>query len=115
MNEIDKTNFTFQTKFRLNEISKIENYFNQEINMLLIVLPATCGGLCIVSSVSVAGAAIGITGAIFIFIFSLTTGIMKKIAEHNKKQKKKHDQILMLAKSKLNSIGTFVSQVLKKI
>ena len=32
MNEIDKTNLTDQTKFRLNEISKIENYFNQKIN-----------------------------------------------------------------------------------
>ena len=27
MNEIDKINLTDQTKFRLNEISKIENYF----------------------------------------------------------------------------------------
>ena len=32
MNEIDKINLTNQTKFRLNEISKIENYFDQEIN-----------------------------------------------------------------------------------
>ena len=32
MNEIDRTNFTDQTKFRLNEVSKIQNYFNQEIN-----------------------------------------------------------------------------------
>ena len=32
MNEIDKTKLTDQTKFRLNETSKIENYFNQEIN-----------------------------------------------------------------------------------
>ena len=31
MNEIDKINLTDQTKFRLNEISKIENYFNLEI------------------------------------------------------------------------------------
>ena len=31
MNEIDKTNLTYQTKYRLNEISKIENYCNQEI------------------------------------------------------------------------------------
>ena len=31
MNKIDKTNLTDQKKFRLNEISKIENYFNQEI------------------------------------------------------------------------------------
>ena len=29
---IDKTNLTNQTKFRLDEISKIENYFYQEIN-----------------------------------------------------------------------------------
>ena len=28
----DETNLTDQTKFRLNEISKIENYFNQEVN-----------------------------------------------------------------------------------
>ena len=27
----DETNLTDQTKFRLNEISKIENYFNQEV------------------------------------------------------------------------------------
>ena len=32
MNETDKTNLTDQTKFRLDEISKIENYFNSEIN-----------------------------------------------------------------------------------
>ena len=32
MNEIDKTNLTDQTKLRLDEISKIKNYFNEEIN-----------------------------------------------------------------------------------
>ena len=31
MNEIDETNLTDQTKFRLNEIRKIENYFNSEL------------------------------------------------------------------------------------
>ena len=30
--EIDKTNLTDQAKYRLNEITKIENYFNSEIN-----------------------------------------------------------------------------------
>ena len=29
---IDKTKLSEQTKFRLDEISKIENYFNEEIN-----------------------------------------------------------------------------------
>ena len=30
--KIDRTNLTDQTKFRLSEISKIQNYFNLEIN-----------------------------------------------------------------------------------
>ena len=29
---IDRTNLTEQTQFRLDEISKIENYFYQDIN-----------------------------------------------------------------------------------
>ena len=29
---IDKTNLSEQTKFRLDEISKTENYFHEEIN-----------------------------------------------------------------------------------
>ena len=32
MTEINKTNLTDPTKFRLNEITKIEHYFNSEIN-----------------------------------------------------------------------------------
>ena len=72
MNEIDKINLTNQAKFSLNEISKIENYFNSEINQrilcsrklskhvttfiyidkILIVLSGTTGGVCIVSQAS---------------------------------------------------------------
>ena len=109
MNEIDKTNLTNQKKFRLNEISKIENKFNQEINQrkscskklgkyaaafdyidkTLIVLSAKSGGDCIISSVSVVGASVGIPGASFTLIFSLTTGIIKQITVYNKKQKEK--------------------------
>ena len=32
MNEIDKTKWSDQTKFRLDEIKTIDNYFNSEIN-----------------------------------------------------------------------------------
>ena len=32
IDDFDKTNLSDQTKFTLNEISNIENYFNQEIN-----------------------------------------------------------------------------------
>ena len=34
MNEIDKTNLTNETKYRLNKISRIENYVNQETNQI---------------------------------------------------------------------------------
>ena len=69
----------------MNEITKIENFFNQEINQrksgsaklskyvpafdyvdkVLIVLIATSGGVCIISSVSVFVAPVWIAGAIF--------------------------------------------------
>ena len=42
--------------------------------------------------------------------FSLTSGIVKNLLNITRKKKKKHDKILMLAKSKLNSIETLVSQ-----
>ena len=123
MNEIDKTNLTDQTKFWLNEISKIENYFNSETNQtksfskklskyvttfdyiakMLIVLSATTGGVSIISFTSVVGAPVGIASASFTLIFSLTTGMVKKLLSITRNKKKKHDKILMLAKSKLNS------------
>ena len=82
-----------------NEISKTEDYFNSEITQrkscskklnkyvaasdykdkILIVLSATSGGVCIISSVSVVEAPIGVAGAIFALIFSLTTEIIKKL------------------------------------
>ena len=58
------------------------------------------------------GAPVGIASASFTLIFSLTTGIVKKLLNITRNKKKKHDKILMLAKSKLNSIETLVSQAL---
>ena len=62
--------------------------------------------------VSVVGTPVGIAGASFTLIFSLTTGIIKNMLGLTRIKKKKHDKILMLAKSKLNSIETLVSQAL---
>ena len=130
---IDKTNLPEQTKFRLDEISKIENYFIKEINQrklcsqklnkyvttfdyvekILFVLSATTGGVSLISFTGIIGAPVGIASAIFTLIFSLKTGIVKKLLNiTRKKKKKKHDKILMLAKSKLNSIDTLISQSL---
>ena len=132
MNEIDKTKLSDQTKFRLYEIKKIENYFINEINeresyskklnkyvtifdyidKILIVLSATTGGISIISFTTTIGAPVGIASASFTLIFSLTTGIVKKLLSTTRNKKKKNDKISMLAKSKLNSIETLISQAL---
>ena len=44
--------------------------------------------------------------------FSLTTGIVKKLLSIARNKNKKHDNIFILAKSKLNSIETLISQAL---
>ena len=49
---------------------------------------------------------------VLLLIFSPTTGIIKKSLSITRNKKKKHDKILMLAKSKLNSIETLISQAL---
>ena len=132
MDEINKTNLSEQTKFRLNEIIEIENYFHQEINQrksrskklnkyvtafdyidkILIVLSATSSGVCIISSASLVGPPIGIASASFTLIFFLTTEIIKKLLSITRNKMKKHDKILMLSKSKLHSIETLVSREL---
>ena len=106
---IDKTNLSEQTKFRLDEISKIENYFIEEINQrkscskklskyvavfdyidqALIVLSATSGGVSIISFTSIVGAPVGIASASFTLIFSLSTGIIKKLLNITRKKKEK--------------------------
>ena len=130
--KIDKTNLTEQTKIRLNKITEIENYFHEEISQrkscskklsryvtafdyidkVLIVLSATTGGVSICSFTSVVGAPVGIASESFTLIFYLTTGIVKKLIVITKNKKKKHNKILMLDKSKLNSIETLISQAL---
>ena len=45
-------------------------------------------------------------------IFSLATGIIKKLLNITRNKKKRHDKILMLAESKFNSIETLISQAL---
>ena len=132
MNEINKINLTEQTKFQLSKIIGIENYFHKEINQrksyskklskyvtafdytdeILIVLSATKSGLCIISSASVVGAPVGIASTSFTLIFSLATGINKKLLGITRNEKKRHDKILMLDKSKLDNIETLVSQAL---
>ena len=119
---IDKTNLSEQTKFRLSEIIGIENYFHQEINQRkscskklskyvaafdyidkgLIVLSATSGEVSIISFTNIVGVPVGIASASFTIIFSLTTGIVKKLL--NIKETKRRNMIKLLCWLKLNSM-----------
>ena len=101
-----------QTKFRLNEINKIKDYFSSEIqeretiskklsksiasldymDKVLIVLSPTCGGVSIISHASVIGIPAGIISSSFTLVISLTTGIIKKILKETRKNKKKYSK-----------------------
>ena len=104
---IDRTDLSEQTKFRLDEMSKIENFFHEEINQrkscskklskyvaafdyihkIFIVLSATTGGVSRCSFTSVVGAPVGIASASFTLIFSLATGVVKQLLNITRKKR----------------------------
>ena len=106
---IGKTILSEQTKFQLYEISKIENYFYQEINQrkscskklnkyvttfdyidkILIVLSATSGGVSIISFTTIVGVSVGIASASLTLFLSLATGIVKRLLNVTRKNKEK--------------------------
>ena len=78
----------------------------------LIVLSVTTGSISIVSFATVVGAPVGIASASFSLAFSISTGIVKKLLKTTRNKKKKHNKIVMLARSKLNSIESKISEAL---
>ena len=119
-------------KYRLDEINKIIDYFNNEIierkdiikklnkyivsfdylDKIFIVLSASFGTLSIASYASVVGTPAGIAGSSLTLIFTIGTGISKLLLKVTKKRKKKHNKIIALAKNKLNTIDTLLSSAL---
>ena len=93
------------TKFRLDEINKIKDYLNAEIkkrkdivkkiskyivafdyaDKLFITLCASFGALGVVSQATVVGIPVGIAGASLTVIFTVTTGVVKKISREKRK------------------------------
>ena len=118
-------------KYRLDEINKIRDYFNNEIkerkdiikklnkylvsfdylDKIFIALSASFGTLSIASYASV-GTPAGIAGSSLTLIFTIGTAISKSLLKVTKKRKKKHNKIIALAKNKLNTIDTLLSSVL---
>ena len=73
-------------------------------------MSATSGEVSIISFASVIDAPAGIQTASFTLVFSLTTGIIKKLLTITRNKKKK--KIVMLAKSRSNNIEILISQAL---
>ena len=95
-------------KYRLDEINKIRDYFNNEIkerkdiikklnkylvsfdylDKIFITLSASFGTLSIASYASVVGISVGITAASLTLVFTIGTGISKSLLKVTKKRKK---------------------------
>ena len=128
MNNLELTD----VKYRLDEINKIKEYFDNEIkerkyiikklnkylvsfdylDKIFITLSASFGTLSIALHATVVGIAVGIAGFSLTLIFTVGTGLNKSLLQITKKRKKKHNKIITLAKSKLNTIETFLSSAL---
>ena len=119
-------------KYRLDEINNIRDYLNNEIkerkdiikklnkylvsfdylDKIFITLSASFGTSSIASQATIVGIPVGITGASFTLIFTIGTGISKSLLTFTKKRKRKHNKIIALAKSKLNTIDPLLSSAL---
>ena len=129
---IHEISLSDQQHFRLNKINEIKDYFVAEIkerelmskrlskyiafcdyfDKSLIVLSATSGSISTASFATIIETPVGTASASLSLTFSLSTGIVKKLSKITRNKKKKHNKIIMLARSKLNSIESKVSEAL---
>ena len=90
------------------KVCRVLNYIEHSIRLSTTIT----GCVSISAFASLVGISIRITSfAIGVKICIITTGI-KKYDLMNKKKGKKHDKIVLLAKSKLNSIEVIISKAL---
>ena len=119
-------------QFRLNKINEIKDYFIAEIkerelltknlskyiasfeyfDKSLIVLSVATGSISIASFATVIGAPVGMMSASCSLAFSITTGFVKKFLKTTRNKKKKHNKIVMLARSTFSSIESKISEAL---
>ena len=91
---------------RLSKYIASFDYFDNSLRILSI----TTGSISIASFPTVIKASVGIVSASL--AFSISTGIIKKLLKTTRNKKKKHNKIVMLARSKLNSIESKISEAL---
>ena len=93
---------------RLSKYIVSFDYFHKS----LIALSVTTGSISITSFATIIGAPTGIVSASFSLAFSISTGIIKQLLKTTRNKKKKHNEIVMLARSKLNSMESKISEAL---
>ena len=93
---------------KLSRYISVFDYFDKS----LIVLSVTSGSVSIALFATVIRIPIGITSASLSLPFSLCTGLVKKILKATRIKKKKYNTIVTLARSKLNSIKSTISEAL---
>ena len=82
-----------------NKYTAIFDYFDETFIAL-----STASGVISNFFASIIGAPVGIATASFSLVFSLATRIIKKILKITRIEKKKHNKVVMLTRSKSNSI-----------
>ena len=83
------------------------------IDMTLLVLSATSGSDSAASFATVIGAPVEITSASLSLVFPLVTELLKKLLKTMSKKKNKHNKIVLIASSTLNSIENLICIALK--
>ena len=122
-----------EQQFRLNKINEIKDYFLAEIRERKLiskniskyiasldyfdkswnVFSILSGSISIASFGStVIGASAGVIGASGGLTFSVILGFVKKFLKKIRNKKKKHNKIVMLARTKLNTIESDISKEL---
>ena len=81
---------------KLSKYISLFDYFDKS----LIVLSIVSGSVSIASFATVIGIPIGITIASLSLACLLCTGLVKKLLKATRNEKKKHNKIVMLARSK---------------
>ena len=125
-------NISNDQRFRLNKINEIKDYFIAEISekelisknlskhiasfeyldKSLIALSVATGSISIASFATAIEPPVGIMSASCSLAFSITTGFLKTFLKTIRTRKKKHNEIVMLERSKLNSIEGKISEAL---
>ena len=109
-------NLNDQQQFGLNKImskmlSKYITSFDY-FDKFLIVLYVIGSSISIASFATIIGAPVGIANVSFSLAFSISTRVVKKLFKTIRNKKKKYNKIVMLARSKLNSMHSKICEAL---